>query len=59
MTFTPEGAAVLSTMGLPSLAGFYFGTANTQVNFIPEPGTAMLVGGALVALAAVRRRRAA
>ncbi len=59
MTFTPEGAAVLTTLGLPSLAGFYFGTAVTQVNFVPEPATAMLLGGALVALAAVRRRRVA
>ena len=60
LAFSANGAAVIQTFfGVSGLAGVQFGVANTAIRAVPEPGTAMLLGSALVALAASRRQRRA
>lgn len=61
--FTADAAALVAlAFGNPafaSLADVQFGVANTALTAVPEPGTALLVGSALVGLAALRRDRRA
>lgn len=52
-------ADAATLLGLPDLAGFQFGVANTALRAVPEPGSALLLGSALLALAAGRRHRTA
>ena len=62
LSFTDLGAGLVSFFGIPALAsltGQPFGVANTALTAVPEPGTALLVGSALVGLAALRRNRRA
>lgn len=44
-------------LGLSGLSGFQLGVANTALLPVPEPGSALLLGGALTALCAGRRTR--
>ena len=60
LTFTANSAALVNlAFGIPGLAGVQFGVANTALTAVPEPGTAFLVGSALVGLAALCRNRRA
>ena len=60
LSFTDLGAGLVNFV-IPGLAGagMQFGVANTALTAVPEPGTALLVGSALVGLAALRRNRRA
>ena len=60
LRLTAEGAGVFEfALGIPGLTDVPFGVANTALTAVPEPGTAFLVGSALVGLAALRRDRRA
>lgn len=61
LSFTELGSGLVNFLGIPGLAaaGMQFGVANTALTAVPEPGTALLVGSALVGLAALRRGRRA
>ncbi len=60
LTLTADGAALVGfAFGVPGLAGVQFGVWNTALTPVPEPGTALLVSGALAGLAAIRRGRRA
>ena len=63
LSFTADAAALVAlAFGNPAfagLAGVQFGVANTALTAVPEPGTAFLVGSALVGLAALRRNHRA
>lgn len=60
LTFSADGAALVAfAFGIPGLAGVQFGVWNTALRAVPEPGTALLVSGALAGLAAIRRSRRA
>lgn len=60
LTFSANGAAVVAaSFGISGLAGVQFGEADTHLRAVPEPGTALLVGSALLGLAALRRGRRA
>lgn len=60
LTFSADGAALVDfAFGIPGLAGIQFGVWNTALLPVPEPGTALLVSGALAGLAAIRRGRRA
>jgi len=60
LSLTAEAAGMLEfAFGIPGLEGLPFGVANTALTAVPEPGTALLFGSALVGLAALRRNRRA
>lgn len=59
LSLTQGAAGALSQVfGLPDLTGAQIGVARIDVNFVPEPGTALLVGLGLVAAASRARMRA-
>ena len=55
LTSTAAGALSL-VFGLPDLTGTQIGVAYIDVRAVPEPGTALLIGGGLVAVALRGRR---